>query len=52
MDNSQTLELQIKTKAQEAMTSIDKLINKLTGLETTVSSIDNTLKSNTVKETT
>ena len=45
MDNSsQTLELQIKSKSQEAMASVDKLINKLTGIEKTVSSIDDTLK--------
>lgn len=50
MDNSsQTLEMQIKAKAQEAITSVDKLINKLTGLEKTVSSIDDILKNNTVK---
>ena len=49
MDNSQTLELQIKSKSQEAMASVDKLINKLTGLEKTVSSIDDTLKNNAVK---
>lgn len=51
MDNSQTLELQIKSKAQEAITSLDSLISKLTGIEKSVSSIDSKLKSNSVKST-
>lgn len=51
MDNSQTLEMQIKAKSQDAIASVDKLISKLTGLEKTISSIDNTLKSNSVSKT-
>lgn len=51
MDNSQTLEMQIKAKSQDAIASVDRLISKLTGLEKTVSSIDNTLKSNSVSKT-
>lgn len=51
MDNSQTLELQIKSKAQEAITSLDSLISKLTGVEKSVSNIESKLKSNSVKST-
>lgn len=51
MDNSQTLEMQIKAKSQDAIASVDRLISKLTGLEKTVSSIDNTLKTNSVGKT-
>lgn len=47
--NEQTLELQIKSKSQEASVSIDKLVSKLTGIEKSVTSIDNKLKSNSVK---
>lgn len=49
--NEQTLEMQIKAKSQEALSTVDKLISKLTGLEKTVASIDNTLKNGTVKTT-
>lgn len=49
--NEQTLEMQIKAKSQEALSAVDKLISKLTGLEQTVTSIDNTLKNGTVKTT-
>lgn len=48
MDDSQTLELQIKSKAQEALSSVDKLVSKLTSLEGTISGIDNKLKTNSV----
>lgn len=47
--NEQTLEMQIKAKSQEALSTVDKLISKLTGLENAVTSIDNTLKNGTVK---
>ena len=33
MDNSQTLELQIKTKAQEAKASVEGLVRSLTNVE-------------------
>lgn len=49
MNNSQTLELQIKEKSQEALTSLNTLITKLTGIEKSVTNIDNKLKSGTVK---
>ncbi len=48
MDDSQTLELQIKSKAEEALSSVDKLVSKLTSLEGTISGIDNKLKTNSV----
>ncbi len=51
MNNSQTLELQIKEKSQEALTSLNTLITKLTGIEKSVTNIDNKLKSGTVKNT-
>lgn len=50
--NEQTLELQIKSKSQEASSSIDKLVSKLTGIEKSVISIDNKLKNNSVKSVT
>ena len=49
--NEQTLEMQIKAKSQEAISTIDKLVSKLTGLENRVESIDNTLKNGTIKTT-
>lgn len=49
--NEQTLEMQIKAKSQEALSTVDKLISKLTGLEKAVTSIDDTLKNGTVKTT-
>lgn len=48
MDDSQTLELQVKSKAQEALSSVDKLVSKLTGLERTISGIDSKLKTSSV----
>lgn len=48
MDDSQTLELQVKSKAQEALSSVDKLVSKLTGLERTISDIDSKLKTSSV----
>mgnify|MGYP005874040231 CR=1 FL=1 len=52
MDNSQTLELQIKSKAQEAIVSLNSLISKLTNVEKSVASIDSKLKTNSVKSAT
>lgn len=49
--NEQTLEMQIKSKSSEAVATVDKLISKLTGLESKIESIDNTLKSGTIKTT-
>ena len=49
--NEQTLELQIQAKSQEAVATVDKLISKLTGLESRIESIDNTLKKGTIKTT-
>jgi len=46
--NEQTLELQIQSKAQEALSNVDKLVSKLTSLERTVSSIDSKLKTDSV----
>lgn len=39
MDNSQTLELQIKSKAQEAKTSVDSLVKSLTSVENVLTNI-------------
>lgn len=46
--NEQTLELQIQSKAQSALSNVDKLVSKLTSLERTVSSIDSKLKTGSV----
>ncbi len=46
--NEQTLELQIQSKAQSALSNVDSLISKLTSLERTVSSIDSKLKTGSV----
>ena len=51
MNSSQTLELQIKEKAQETLVSLNTLITKLTNVEKSVTSIDSKLKKNTVKST-
>ena len=52
MDNSsQTLELQIKSKTQDALSSLNSLISTLTSVEKSVTSIDSKLKSNTVSKT-
>lgn len=40
MNNEQTLELQIKSKAQEAKSSIDSLLRSLTSVESTLTSIN------------
>lgn len=50
--NEQTLEMQIKAKSQEALSSLNTLISSLTSVEKHVSSIDTKLKSNTVSKTT
>ena len=39
MDNSQTLELQIKSKAQEAKTSVESLVKSLTNVESVLTNI-------------
>ena len=39
MDNSQTLELQIKSKAQEAKTSVESLVKSLTNVENVLTNI-------------
>lgn len=39
MDNNQTLELQIKTKAQEAKTSVDILVKSLTNIENVLTNV-------------
>lgn len=39
MDNSQTLELQIKSKAQEAKASVESLVKSLTNVENTLTNI-------------
>ena len=39
MDNSQTLELQIKSKAQEAKSSVDSLVKSLTNVENVLTNI-------------
>ncbi len=49
--SEQELELQIKSKAEEATLSINKLVNSLTNLEAKVSNIDNVLKGQTIKTT-
>ena len=43
MDNSQTLELQIKSASSNACKDVDKLIRSLTGIENKVDSISNKL---------
>ena len=50
--NEQTLEMQIKAKSQEALSSLNTLISSLTNVEKHVSSIDTKLKSNAVSKTT
>nr|DAM10937.1 MAG TPA: minor tail protein [Caudoviricetes sp.] len=50
--NEQTLELQIKSKSQEVSSSLDKLVLKLTGIEKSVTNIDNKLKNNSLKSAT
>lgn len=50
--NEQTLEMQIKAKSQEALSSLNTLISSLTSVEKHVSSIDTKLKSNAVSKTT
>ena len=51
MNENQTLEMQILAKSEEAIKSLDKLINKLTGVEQIVNKVDKTLNKGTVKKT-
>lgn len=51
MDNSQTLELQIQSKTQEAIVSLNSLISKLTNVEKSVASIDSKLKGSSIRST-
>ena len=50
--NEQTLELQIKSKADEASSSIDKLIKSLTNIESTVNKIQVSIDGTSNKATT
>lgn len=49
MDNEQTLELQILSKSEEALKSLDKLVSKLTEVEKTVNDVDKTINNGTLK---
>lgn len=51
MNESQALELQIKSIGEEALKTLDKLVSSLTGVERTVANIDKTLTKGTLKTT-
>lgn len=51
MNEAQTLELQIKAKSQEMVTTLNTLISKLTSVENKITNIDDTLRKGSIKTT-